>query len=552
MFISIYLLYKRYRQLDIQRTQIGEQEKRKTLQEEVETSKRREEYRVQLELQRDQEKMKRQQEMMEQNRLREEESVQRQEAIKRQTLQHEYEMKLNIEKEKVEYEVQRKMEMKRQNRDIMEDMIRLQEHEKRKTMAQMIRETFGVMGNGLMNFISSPKLVTKTLLYTFAFLTALHGMKTSLNVLGAAIMSRFGKPTLLRETSRIVASNILSLPFLYARHMSRSLLRRSQKDMLSGVILEPILDAQLKNITYSVLNRKKHYAPYRNFLFYGPPGTGKTLFAKKLAIQSGMEYAIMTGSDISPLAEKGVTELNKIFDWSEKTRNGVILFIDEADAFLRKRKGDDKISENLRNAINGFLYRTGSQSEKFMLVMATNNPDQLDEAIFDRTDELVLFEKPKYQERINMLYHYLLLYCNPPKSIVEKLNFFWKHPKSVITGKKLIRMEDVDHDVIEEMAKQSGDFSGRELAKMVVAWHDAAFALEDPVLTPQLMEKVLVKFRQMHTVKVDWTQQESELLSKLHNPELIAKIRGEKGNLGKADTTIIDTSTAKGPTKEGI
>lgn len=29
---------------------------------------------------------------------------------------------------------------------------------------------------------------------------------------------------------------------------------------------------------------------------------------------------------------------------------------------------------------------------------------------------------------------------------------------------------------------------------MVIAWHDAAFTLPDPVLTPDLMERVLQKF----------------------------------------------------------
>jgi len=41
-------------------------------------------------------------------------------------------------------------------------------------------------------------------------------------------------------------------------------------------------------------------------LIYGPPGTGKTLFAKKLAYSSGMDFAIMAGSDIAPLKENGV------------------------------------------------------------------------------------------------------------------------------------------------------------------------------------------------------------------------------------------------------
>ena len=52
----------------------------------------------------------------------------------------------------------------------------------------------------------------------------------------------------------------------------------------------------------------------------------------------------------------------------------MVLFIDEADAFLRSRKGDD-MSEYMRYAINSFLYRTGTPSERVILVMATNNPE---------------------------------------------------------------------------------------------------------------------------------------------------------------------------------
>lgn len=53
-------------------------------------------------------------------------------------------------------------------------------------------------------------------------------------------------------------------------------------------------------------------------MFYGPPGTGKTLFAKKLAMKSGLEYAVMVGSDIGPLGPAAVSEINSLFDWGEK------------------------------------------------------------------------------------------------------------------------------------------------------------------------------------------------------------------------------------------
>ena len=39
--------------------------------------------------------------------------------------------------------------------------------------------------------------------------------------------------------------------------------------------------------------------------------TGKTLYAKHLAKQSSMNYAIMSGGDVGPMGNEGVTELNK-------------------------------------------------------------------------------------------------------------------------------------------------------------------------------------------------------------------------------------------------
>jgi ATPase family AAA domain-containing protein 3A/B len=108
-------------------------------------------------------------------------------------------------------------------------------------------------------------------------------------------------------------------------------------------------------------------------MFYGPPGTGKTLFAKKLAIESGLEYAVMVGSDIAPLGPLAVTEINNLFDWAEKQEKGMVLFIDEADAFLRDRNGNE-MSEYMRHTINFFLYRTGTPSEKVVIVLATNAP----------------------------------------------------------------------------------------------------------------------------------------------------------------------------------
>ena len=243
---------------------------------------------------------------------------------------------------------------------------------------------------------------------------------------------------------------------------------------------------------------------------------------------SGMDYAIITGADIGPLGNQAVTELSDTFNWAEKNTKGMILFVDEADAFLRRRETGANISEQMRNCINAFLYKTGTPSDKFMLILATNMPHQLDDAIFDRIDELVYFDKPRIQERVNLLYLYLLQYCNPPQSFYQKALFFLKHPKSIISGKKLISMKDIDNAFIETIAEKTEGFSGREIAKMVVSWHDAAFALENPILTPGLMLSLLDKHIKMHDIKVNWGEKEAAIFSKFQSTMLSNKEQSMK------------------------
>jgi hypothetical protein len=51
-------------------------------------------------------------------------------------------------------------------------------------------------------------------------------------------------------------------------------------------------------------------------------------------------------------------------------------------------------------------------------------------------------------------------------------------------------------------------FSGREITKMVIAWHDAAFAMPDAVLTPEIIFSVLEKFELQHKLKDTWNVDE--------------------------------------------
>ncbi|MGH0182875.1 UNVERIFIED_CONTAM: hypothetical protein FKN15_010646 [Acipenser sinensis] len=188
--------------------------------------------------------------------------------------------------------------------------------------------------------------------------------------------------------------------------MGRRLASKPQ-DALEGVVLNPMLEERVRDIAIATRNTQQNRGLYRNILMYGPPGTGKTLFAKKLAMHSGMDYAIMTGGDVAPMGRDGVTAMHKVFDWASSSRRGLCLCV---------LVFQEKISEDLRATLNAFLYRTGEQSNKFMLVLASNQPEQFDWAINDRVDEIVNFALPGLEERERLVRLYFDKYVLKPAS----------------------------------------------------------------------------------------------------------------------------------------
>ena len=51
-------------------------------------------------------------------------------------------------------------------------------------------------------------------------------------------MARFGKPQLVRETSKLYSTNYVTLPFMWAQKRIMMGMKRTEADLLKGVILE--------------------------------------------------------------------------------------------------------------------------------------------------------------------------------------------------------------------------------------------------------------------------------------------------------------------------
>ncbi|VDI55172.1 ATPase family AAA domain-containing protein 3A/B [Mytilus galloprovincialis] len=231
-----------------------------------------------------------------------------------------------------------------------------------------------------------------------------------------------------------------------------------------------------------------------------------------------MDYAIMTGGDVAPMGKEGVTAMHKVFDWANTSRNGVLLFVDEADAFLRKRS-KEMISEDLRATLNAFLYRTGEQSNKFMLVLASNQPEQFDWAINDRLDEMVEFDVPTLEERERLVRQYFDMFVLKPAA----------------EGKRRLKVAEFDYSAkCAEIAAIAEGLSGREISKLGVAWQAAAYASDDGILTEKMIDERVQDTIKQHAKKVTWHEDQDSKA---------------KEHLGSAYASIKDASVTPAPTK---
>uniref|UniRef100_A0A2K5JWC8 AAA+ ATPase domain-containing protein n=1 Tax=Colobus angolensis palliatus TaxID=336983 RepID=A0A2K5JWC8_COLAP len=463
------------------------EEKRKTLSEETRQHQARAQYQDKLARQRYEDQLKQQQLLNEENLRKQEESVQKQEAMRRATVEREMELRQKNEILRVEAEARARAKAERENADIIREQIHLKAAEHRQTVLESIRTAGTLIGEGFHAFLTDQKKVTATVLGLTLLAGGVYSAKNGTAAAARFIEARLWKPSLVRETSRITVLEALQHPF----QVSRRLLSRPQ-DALEGVVLSPSLEARVRDIAIATRNTKKNRSLYRNVLMYGPPGTGKTLFAKKLAVHSGMDYAIMTGGDVAPMGREGVTAMHKLFDWANTSRRGLLLFVDEADAFLRKR-ATEKISEDLRATLNAFLYRTGQHSSKFMLVLASNQPEQFDWAINDRIDVMVHFDLPRQEERERLVRMYFDKYVLKPAT----------------EGKQRLKLAQFDYGrKCSEIAQLSEGMSGREIAQLAVSWQATAYASEDGVLTEAMMDACVQDALQQHQQKMCWLKSE--------------------------------------------
>lgn len=471
-------------ELAIKRVHEEEEAAKRTMHNKSQYDKDKAEYNDQLERKRMIDQINAQRHLQEEERGKQEESLKRQEAIRRKTLEYEAQLREQTETARAKAETEGRIRQERKNHDLALEKARDAAREQRETALESIKLATERIGNGLNEFLGDRTKLGNVAATLSIIAVGVYGSKNFLGVAARFVEARLGKPTLVRETTR---KNILQMAKSPVSSFKHVFGKGESSAALKNIVLAPGLSTRLSRVAESTVNTKVNHAPFRHLLLHGPPGTGKTMFAKGLARESGLHYAIMTGGDIAPLGKDAVTEIHRLFDWANTTNKGVLLFVDEADAFLRKRS-TQHLSEDMRNALNAFLYRTGEASNKFMIVYASNQPEQFDWAINDRIDEMVEFNLPQLDERIKMIVQYVDMYLVNPR----------KGSKTIVVD------SDINEDIIRLVAEETKGFSGREISKLAIAWQAAAYGTEKAVMDKELFLSVLQEMKNSKAQKRSW------------------------------------------------
>ncbi|EES07415.1 ATPase family AAA domain-containing protein 3-A [Sorghum bicolor] len=422
---------------------------------------------------------------LEQIRRATEEQIQEQ---RRQTERHKADLEQKTISKKAMAEAEGRILVTKQTEDVKRRLLLEEINADREKWIQVINTTFEHIGGGLRTILTDQNKLVVAVGGITALAAGIYTTREGARVVWGYVDRILGQPSLIRESSRgkYPWSGSLSraTSTLTSKLKNGSNLGKDGNGF-GDVILNPSLQKRVKQLANATANTKLHQAPFRNMLFYGPPGTGKTMAARELARNSGLDYALMTGGDVAPLGSQAVTKIHQLFDWAKKSNRGLLLFIDEADAFLCERN-KTYMSEAQRSALNALLFRTGDQSKDIVLALATNRPGDLDSAVADRIDEVLEFPLPGEDERFKLLKLYLDKYIIKAGDKHEKswLRFFRRQPQK-------IEVKGITDDLIREAAAKTQGFSGREIAKMMASVQAAVYGSKDCELTPGLFREVV-------------------------------------------------------------
>lgn len=241
---------------------------------------------------------------------------------------------------------------------------------------------------------------------TFALQIAAHEAKLGHTLVANEIKTIIDKAKEVRHKTKTFSSDLqgLIVDNVPAVNLSDIIASEDIKSKINRIILEFVQRDKLRK--HDLENRRK-------VLLSGPPGTGKTLTASIIANELRLPlFTILMDKMVTKYMGETSAKLRQVFDLIEQ-KQGVYLF-DEFDAIGGERSRDNDVGE-MRRVLNSFLQFIDRDNSNSLIIAITNNKSLLDQALFRRFEDVILYHLPDDKEKLALLKNRLSQYQNKIK-----------------------------------------------------------------------------------------------------------------------------------------
>lgn len=223
----------------------------------------------------------------------------------------------------------------------------------------------------------------------------------------AAHEARLGHTKLANDIRKIIESSKNNKPRLKSidSNLQGLFLEIYPQERLSDLVVAPQIKERIERIihefTYKDKLFKHNLENRRKIMFSGNPGTGKTMTASIIANELKLPiYVVLMDKIVTKYMGETSAKLRQIFDFIEDVP-AVYLF-DEFDAIGGQRGKDNEVGE-MRRVLNSFLQFIERDHSDSLIIAATNNLELLDQALFRRFDDVIHYQLPTDNEKIQLL-----------------------------------------------------------------------------------------------------------------------------------------------------
>ena len=223
----------------------------------------------------------------------------------------------------------------------------------------------------------------------------------------AAHEARLGHTNLANDIRKIIESSKNNKPRLknIDSNLQGLFVEIYPQERLSDLVVSPQIKERIERIihefTYKDKLFKHNLENRRKILFSGNPGTGKTMTASIIANELRLPiYVVLMDKIVTKYMGETSAKLRQIFDFI-KDVPAVYLF-DEFDAIGGQRGKDNEVGE-MRRVLNSFLQFLERDHSDSLIIAATNNLELLDQALFRRFDDVIRYQLPTDNEKLQLL-----------------------------------------------------------------------------------------------------------------------------------------------------